>query len=726
MRLLLIVLGIIYSLPGGLLYASNFHSCDDLAEPQAGENYFSSSEQIYRYTASSYELVRITSVGLTEVDTRVSYSFECPIHNEDSDLELFINDDIVEGIKQSAAQVELQPGQTIYIIWEAMNSNYGFSWSFEALPPEPGQLCTNPKQTIEGENHFDQDYWGQWFLYNTTKAGIYKVSTEAFENENTRLIVYLNGCPTSITSSGAGGGQVIDSNYSFELPGGQSLFFLWLSYDSQEFDWRFKFIPCEKRYIDSDGDGYGNPNIFIESCTEVEGYVTNSGDCNDSDSSISPELVWYEDSDSDGRGNPDSSIEGCLKPLNYVANADDCNDEDATLGLEKEWYKDSDEDGFGDPQMITISCEQPDGYVSNSDDCNDDNGNINPDKIWFEDKDGDGFGSKLITRSCEQPEGYVSNSIDCDDSDPELNIERIWYSDADKDGYGNSNFSLRSCSPIIGFVVTGGDCDDNDPDVYPTAPALADGKDNDCDGQVDKLSQEIEFEFASEIVDDGSVINLNGMSSSGLPVSYKVEGPIRLASKSSITADGAGLASITALQEGNDGFMAANPVTVSLCVIPNPEILFQQDNDNKISLNSNYNEGNQWYKNGELLEGENDQTLHISEQGSYSLSVEIDDCSGKSEAYDIFLTGIEENIGQVSIFPNPARNTLNLKIGNSILFDKIVVSVFDVKGQLKQESIFSGSENGRISLNIRDLGKGVYFLNIESQGLFIKEKFVKE
>src|SRR5687767_45756 len=36
-----------------------------------------------------------------------------------------------------------------------------------------------------------------------------------------------------------------------------------------------------------------------------------------------------------------------------------------------------------------------------------------------------------------------------------------------------------------GFTVEEGDCDDTDAAVYPEAPEVCDGKDNDCEGTVD-------------------------------------------------------------------------------------------------------------------------------------------------------------------------------------------------------------------------------------------------
>jgi Putative metal-binding motif len=44
-------------------------------------------------------------------------------------------------------------------------------------------------------------------------------------------------------------------------------------------------------YRDADGDGYGNPNSSIQSCSAPGGYVNNNRDCNDNSSAIHPAAV---------------------------------------------------------------------------------------------------------------------------------------------------------------------------------------------------------------------------------------------------------------------------------------------------------------------------------------------------------------------------------------------------------------------------------------------------
>ncbi|MBS1921160.1 MAG: hypothetical protein JST17_12985, partial [Bacteroidetes bacterium] len=64
-------------------------------------------------------------------------------------------------------------------------------------------------------------------------------------------------------------------------------------------------------YRDVDGDGFGNPNQYIENCIQISGYVTDNTDCNDNDASVHSGITYYRDADGDGFGDPNNSTTVC-------------------------------------------------------------------------------------------------------------------------------------------------------------------------------------------------------------------------------------------------------------------------------------------------------------------------------------------------------------------------------------------------------------------------------
>jgi len=106
------------------------------------------------------------------------------------------------------------------------------------------------------------------------------------------------------------------------------------------------------------------------------------------------------------------------------------------------------------------------------------------------------------------------------------------------------------------------------------------------------------------------------------------------------------------------------PFQVTVYPIPPAPVITMDDN---YLLTSSAPEGNQWYLNGDAIEGATGQTYQVEEEGTYWTVVTLNGCvSDESNQIDVIFTGLDELPGtSVSIYPVPNKGVFTIAIRNT-------------------------------------------------------------
>ncbi len=280
-------------------------------------------------------------------------------------------------------------------------------------------------------------------------------------------------------------------------------------------------------YQDEDGDGYGSDDETTTACEQPTGYVSEGGDCDDSDTAFHPGAeeddcadpndyncdgsTGYVDGDgdgwaaceecddSDGDINPDAT-EICDDVDNDCDG--DIDDDDASLDTTtaSTWYADGDADGYGDASSTSLACDQPSGTVSDSTDCDDGDSAVNP----------------AATEVCNGTDDDCDGLIDDEDDSLDTSTASTWYSDGDADGYGDASSTSLACDQPSGTVGDNTDCDDGDSAISPAATEVCNDTDDDCDGDIDDDDASLDTTTTSTWYSDGDADGYGDASSTSL------------------------------------------------------------------------------------------------------------------------------------------------------------------------------------------------------------------
>ena len=263
-------------------------------------------------------------------------------------------------------------------------------------------------------------------------------------------------------------------------------------------------------YADHDLDSHGTALEWVLQCDQPPGFVAEGDDCDDDDPDNFPgntEACDGADNDCNGMPDADLQLEADFDADGWRS-CEECDDGEAAAfpgnpevcdGIDNDCdgAVPADEvDADGDGYLACEECDDSDGLVFPGapeicdglvQDCD---GTLPADEM-----DGDGDLQAPCAGDCDDADdaNWLGNAEVCDEQDNDCDGDvdegppadaTDWYLDLDGDGFGDDAQVATDCDAPAGHVPDGGDCDVADSAIYPGAPELCDGMDNDCDGVV--------------------------------------------------------------------------------------------------------------------------------------------------------------------------------------------------------------------------------------------------
>ncbi len=762
-------------------YATGLTNCgsgNDLTSANVSQicgstSYYSGEDEVFIFTPSTSGQITIEITSSTSYIGLMLYE-GCPLYGEGG---------ACAGYAQSSAssksfQATVTAGQTYYLIvdtWAAPTCIPDFTLSISEPTPPPScpeglgsytnitlpyyatgltncgsgnDLTSANVSPICGATYY---YNGEDEVFIFTPSGSGEITIAITSSTSYIGLMLYEGCPL-LGQGGTCVGYVQSSasskSFQATVTAGQTYYLIvdtWAAptcIPDFTLDITAPPVPLSTWYQDSDGDGYGNPNISQDAATQPAGYVADNTDCDDNNADVNPgatevcngiddncdgqidegvTLTFYADNDGDGYGDAASSIVACSAPAGYVADNTDCDDNNADVnpgatevcngiddncdgqideGVTTTYYADIDGDGYGDAASSVVACSAPAGYVTNNTDCDDNNADVNPGAT------------------------EVCNGID-DNCDGQIDegVTTTYYADIDGDGYGDPNSAIEACSLPAGYVTNDLDCNDDDADINPEATEVCGNfVDDNCDGQIDEGCCTLE----ASLPDCKSVYDSYGPSSVTLtPDVTGAQGQTTY-----LWSNGATTSSITVSPTSNTVYTVT--ITDELGCVVTASTLVERVNYRCTTIGV----VKLWVcYNGNSL------CVQLRLVPAYlALGATLGQCNAATpcEPYEPFAGGGSNNLmvldnadwndvlaepQQLEVYPNPASDKVNLVFSQP--FEAAVVKLLDLQGRTVAMQKLEANTVA-LELPLNGLAAGTYFLNAVVDNEVFTKKLVIE
>ncbi len=157
--------------------------CQKAPLASIGSNQADTQISWYEYTAPVDEVITLSSIGTTTVDTKLSLFRDCNV------LPMNVSND-ASGTQQSQLSLFLHVGETIKILWE--NSTFdSFNWDLTSSAQQVGATCELAETALEGSNNLPVTSLGTYWYQFSPALDQTKIS---ISSGGKQFSIYENNC----------------------------------------------------------------------------------------------------------------------------------------------------------------------------------------------------------------------------------------------------------------------------------------------------------------------------------------------------------------------------------------------------------------------------------------------------------------------------------------------------------------------------------------------------
>jgi hypothetical protein len=177
----------------------------------------------------------------------------------------------------------------------------------------------------------------------------------------------------------------------------------------------------------------------------------------------------------------------------------------------------------------------------------------------------------------------------------------------------------------------------------------------------------------------------------------------------------------------DQGCVATGSISVTVLPVPIDPVIVQIASTT-LSTQGGY-ASYQWYKDGQILNGETGPTLNYSTAGNYQVIVgNVNGCQVFGEGFVVGNSGggigLEENLlSKLSIYPNPTNGRVTIDL-NQFIEQDITISLHSIDGKELLQRELRSNEEGRLELDLSHLPRATYFMQINGQQHVVVRKII--